>query len=54
MYRIYIPIVFFVIFLGWALFRLLIKKDLKRNLGGLYIGLTFIGVWIVIYYFLMN
>jgi len=54
MFRAYIPILFFAFFIGWILYRLLIKKDLKRNLGTLYIGLAFIGVWLLIYYFVLK
>ncbi len=53
MLRMYLPIGFFIVFMGWFLYRLLIKKDLKRNLNILYVGLTFIGIWGLIYYFLL-
>ena len=54
MLRMYITILFFAIFIGWLLYRLLIMKDLKRNLNTVYVGLTFTGVWILIYFFLLK
>ena len=50
--RIYIPLAFIALFILWVLYRLLVKKDLKQNITGLYTGLFFIGVWGVIYYLL--
>ena len=41
---------FVVVFLGWVLYRLLIKRDLRKNLQGLYLGLFFIAVWVVLYF----
>ncbi len=54
MLRVYIPIIFFAVFIGWILYRLLVKKDLKQNLTTLYIGLAFTVIWILIYYFLLK
>ena len=48
------PIIFFVAFIGWILYRLFIKKDLKQNLNTLYLGLTFTGIWILIYYIMLK
>lgn len=48
------PIVFLAVFIGWILYRLLIKKDLKENLNSLYVGLSFVGVWAMIYFFLLR
>ena len=31
MLRIYMPIAFLVFFIGWVLYRLVIKKDLKKT-----------------------
>lgn len=49
--RVFIPIGLLVLFLLWVAYRLLIKKDLKKNLDSLYAGLFFIGVWATIYFF---
>lgn len=54
MLRIYIPVLFFAVFVGWILYRILIKKDMKQHLSSLYVGLTFTGVWVLIYYFLLR
>lgn len=54
MLRIIMPLLFFVVFIGWILYRALIKKDLRQNLNTLYIGLTFTGIWILIYYVMLQ
>lgn len=54
MLRIYMPIVLLVVFIGWILYRFIIKKDLKRNLNGLYIGSFFVGIWGLIYFFMFR
>ncbi|GMV78696.1 MAG: hypothetical protein AMXMBFR79_18260 [Chitinophagaceae bacterium] len=52
MLRIYMSFIFLIALIGWILYRLFIKKDLKKNINTLYVGLVFIGVWALIYYFL--
>jgi len=54
MLRAYSPMLFFGVFIGWILYRLFVKRDLKENLNNLYIGLSFTGIWIVIYYLLLE
>jgi hypothetical protein len=54
MLRIFFPILFLVIFMGWILYRLLIKKDLKQNVNSLYFGLAFTGVWCLVYFLLIK
>jgi len=54
MYRLYIPIVFLLIFLVWIFYKLIITKDLKENLNVIYLGLFFIGIWGVIYKFVLQ
>jgi hypothetical protein len=36
--KIYLPLAFLVLFFGWILYRILIKKDMKKNLNSLYLG----------------
>jgi hypothetical protein len=48
-----IPILF-VAFVIWILYRAIIKKDLKKHLNDLYLGIFFFSVWAVIGYFLYN
>jgi high-affinity Fe2+/Pb2+ permease len=43
-----------IAFIGWILYRLLIKKDLKKNLNNVYLGLFFIGVWVLFYFFIVH
>ena len=54
MLRIYIPIIYFLVFLAWVFYRVIIKKDSKQHLNNFYIGLTFAGVWVLIYYLLLR
>ncbi len=52
--RIFAGLIFIVLFIGWALYHLLIKKDLKQHKGDLYAGLFFMGVWGVLYYWILE
>jgi hypothetical protein len=54
MLRMYLPMVLIAIFAGWVLYHIFIKRDLKQKKMQLYLGLTFTGVWILIYYFLIR
>lgn len=38
-----------ICFLFWALYRLLVKRDLKNHMSDFYGGLVFIGIWAVLY-----
>jgi hypothetical protein len=44
------PPVMVVLFSGWVLFHLLIKKDARKYRGDILGGLMFISVWAVIYF----
>lgn len=50
----FIPIGLIAIFIVYVLYLLLIKKDKKQLKSVLPFGLIFIGVWAVIYYFLLR
>ncbi len=54
MLRLFIPIAFIILFIGWILYRTIIKKDIKQNLNTVYLGLFFIGIWTVMYWFLLK
>ena len=54
MLRIYMPIAFLIFFIGWILYRFVLKKDLKENLNSLYLGLFFIVIWVLIYFFIVE
>ncbi|MBG6112189.1 CRISPR/Cas system endoribonuclease Cas6 (RAMP superfamily) [Flavobacterium sp. CG_23.5] len=43
-----------IFFIGWILYRLFIKKDLKKNLNSLYLGFFFIGIWVLFYFFIIE
>ena len=43
-----------IFFIGWILYRLLIKKDLHKNLNNLYLGLFFIVIWVLFYFFIVE
>ncbi len=50
MLRIYMPIAFATLFILWILFRLIVKRDLKKHLNIVYFGLFFGVVWGAIYF----
>ncbi len=50
----FIPIVLIAVFVVVVLYLLIIKKDMRKVKFVLYPGLFFIGIWIVIYYFLLT
>ncbi len=50
----FIPIGLIAVFAVVILYLLIIKKDMKKVKSVLYPGLFFIGIWIVIYYFLLR
>jgi beta-lactamase class A len=54
MSRIYLPIAFAALFILWILFRLIVKRDLKKHLNTVYLGLFFGVVWTVIYFFVLT
>ena len=54
MLRIYLPIAFAVLFILWILFRLIVKRDLKKHVNTVYLGLFFGVVWAVIYFFVLG
>lgn len=43
-----------IVFVGWILYPLLIKRDLSENLNSLYLGLFFIGIWVLFYFFIVE
>jgi hypothetical protein len=52
--RLYIPLLMAVLFIVYILYLALIKKELKHQLTGvLYPGLFFLGVWCILYYFIL-
>jgi hypothetical protein len=54
MIRLYFPFAFVLLFIGWILYQLFIKKNLKQNLNNLYAGLFFTGIWLILYYFILT
>lgn len=40
------------LFIGWALYHLLVKRDLKRHKGTLAVACMFIGAWALLAYWL--
>lgn len=47
--RIFLPFVFALLFLGWVVYRLTIRKDLKANVNDLYLGIFFLAIWVILY-----
>jgi FtsH-binding integral membrane protein len=54
MLRLFIPVGLIAVFACWVIYRLLIKKDLKQQHSGLYMGLFFTGIWGLIYFLLLH
>jgi high-affinity Fe2+/Pb2+ permease len=54
MSRVVMVIGLVIAYIGWILYHLLIKKDLKKNLNNVYLGLFFIVVWVLFYFFVVD
>lgn len=50
----FIPIGLIILFIGYVLYLLIVKKDRKRLKRILFPGLFFIGIWAVFYYILLR
>jgi hypothetical protein len=50
MLRVYIPLALLAVFLGWIIYRLFVKRDLKKQINNLMLGGFFFGVWGLIYW----
>lgn len=54
MVRIVLGFAFIPLYLGWLVYRMFIKKDIRQHMNDLY-GLSFfIAVWLIIFYFLFR
>jgi hypothetical protein len=47
--RVYAGFVILIAYLGWILYHLAIKKDLKQHLQAFYANSFFVGIWVLIY-----
>jgi len=52
--RLYAGFILLACFIGWILYRLLVKKDLMQHKDQLLVGLFFIGAWSLIYWFILR
>lgn len=52
--RIIIPAVLILLFAGWVVYHVFIKRDFKNQLNNFYLGLVFTAIWMVIYYFMFS
>lgn len=52
--RLFAGLIIIAIFLGWALYRLLIRKDLFQHKVHLQAGLFFCGTWALIYWYFLS
>ncbi len=51
----YIPIGLLIVFIGYILYRAIVKKDLKSKVRTIVMpALFFIAVWAVLYYFILK
>lgn len=53
MFKIYAGFGILIAFMGWIFYRLLIKKDLKEHFYEALSGFFFVGIWFMIYWFLI-
>jgi hypothetical protein len=53
MLRLFMPIVFFVLFIIWVLYHSFVKKDIKAQSNNVVIGLSFFSVWAILYWMLV-
>jgi hypothetical protein len=44
----------FVVFLGWFVYHMYIKRDMKENMNNLFAGLFFIAIWFAMYVLLFQ
>lgn len=42
-----------IVFVGWLIYHGLIKKDIRKHRNEAYGGLIILGVWVVIYFWLV-
>jgi hypothetical protein len=54
MLRIFLPLIFLILFFGWMAYRMFIKKDLKQQRESVLIGFSFLAVWVLIYFFIIG
>ncbi len=50
--RIVMIIGLLAVFLGWVLYRSLVKRDLMQHKGPLFLGGLFLGSWALLYFWL--
>ncbi len=53
MLRLFMPVVFFVLFIVWVLYHRFVKKDFKAQSNNVVIGVSFFAVWAAIYWFIV-
>lgn len=53
--RLFIPIVLGFAFIGYVGYLAIVKKELRKSLHGVvFPGLFFIGIWAILYYFMLG
>ncbi len=52
--RLFAGIFVIILFIGWVIYRLLIKRDLKEHMNDFFLFLFFIFIWVLIYFWLMS
>jgi hypothetical protein len=50
MTRLHLGFIFLVLYVGWVIYRWLIKKDIKQHKDAFYLYTLFVAVWSLIYF----
>lgn len=52
--RLFAGIFVIILFICWVIYRLFIKRDLKKHMNDFYLFLFFIFIWVLIYAWLTS
>ncbi|MES2478093.1 MAG: hypothetical protein V4561_03345 [Bacteroidota bacterium] len=52
--RMYAGLILLVCFIGWVLYRLLIKRDLLKHKAQIMVSLFFLGAWALVYWMVLR
>ena len=52
--RMIMPLILSILFIGWCVYHILIKKDFSKQKNNFYLGLFFNAVWAILYFLFFN